>query len=171
MVGDSTNIDLKETSALYISIVACECLVGTGAGEWVWMSKRGEKNIDFDRVLEDAIDQSLSMVDKTRRKRLVLHLQELGIKKENIVFSIAEFSMAVEHVLGPDAFNFKTRLLNEIQRRLDEGHGSKKIFDCLVPNLTFEEYIQVKQLISLLSQMNSSRRSPNFVSTLPIKQA
>jgi hypothetical protein len=110
----------------------------------------------FNNIILDAINQTLSSLGKTRKRKVFLYLKkELGIDRQDVPFRLAEFSRAIETVLPTEAFNFKTKLLIEIQRRFEEEAIRPKNFDCLVPNLTFEDYIQIKQLLFLLAQKNS----------------
>jgi len=109
------------------------------------------KNV-FDGILLDAINQTLFSLGKYRRKKVFSYLEkELGIKRQDIPSKIPEFSYAVEKALGSEAFNYKTRLLIEIQKKLGEN-VKPKLFDCFVPELTFEDYIQIKQLLFLTKQ-------------------
>ena len=116
-----------------------------------------ESNDAFDAILMQAIKQtSLSSLGRNQARKIFLYLEkEWGIKKRDVPFRISEFSLAIEKALGTEAFNFKTKLLIEIQKKLDEK-AKPKAFDCLVPNLTFEDYIQIKQLLYLLTEIKNS---------------
>ncbi|HMK93862.1 MAG TPA: hypothetical protein VK536_00530 [Candidatus Limnocylindrales bacterium] len=109
----------------------------------------------FNDILLDSINQTLSSLGLARRKKVFSYLEkELGVKKQDIPCRLDEFSRAIENVLGTQAFNYKTKLLIEIQKRSDEKMRLKT-FDCLVPNLTFEDYIQFKEVLFLLTQKKS----------------
>lgn len=122
---------------------------------------------NFSGILLEAINQTLSSLGKSRKRKVYSYLEkELGIKRKEVLFRISEFSRAIEKVLGTDAFNYKTKLLIEVDKKLNAIDRPKN-FDCLVPNLTFEDYIQIKQLLYLMTQ-NASNRIPRAKSRTPI---
>jgi hypothetical protein len=115
----------------------------------------------FNGILLDAINQTLSALSRTDRRKVFLYLEkELGIKKKDVPCRIPEFSYAIEKVLGTEAFNYKTKLLLEIQKKLDKKSAPKR-FDCLIPELSFEDYILIKQLLFLLTQKHTDTLDSN----------
>lgn len=130
-----------------------------------WNKRVPESKDAFDGILLEAINQTLSSIGRTNARKIFLYLEnEMGIKKQDLPYRIPEFSIAIEKILGPEAFNYKTKLLIELQRKLDSKTTAKN-FDCLVPNLTFEDYIQIKQFLHLLSDLRNSEILPPTVHT------
>lgn len=75
---------------------------------------------NFDKVLLDAVEESLSSLGDSPKQAILFHLESsFNIKKEHIPENLTEFTKALEKIFGPGA----TYLEKLISKRLNEKLG------------------------------------------------
>jgi hypothetical protein len=77
---------------------------------------------DFEKLLAEAIDESLSSLGESMKLKVYLHLEErFGVHKSEVPFRTASFAQAVDELFGLDAGDLEAHIL----RRVYEDVGRK----------------------------------------------
>jgi len=70
---------------------------------------------DFEKLLAEAIDESLSSLGENMKLKVYLHLEErFGVHKSEVPFRIASFVQAVDELFGLDAGDLEAHILRRV---------------------------------------------------------
>ena len=70
---------------------------------------------DFEKVLAEAIDESLSSLGENMKLKVYLHLEErFGVHKSEVPFRIASFAQAVDELFGLEAGDLEAHILKRV---------------------------------------------------------
>ena len=104
------------------------------------------KELEFNKILLEAIDEALLSVGELANSSLYLHLQnDFALPKNQIPFRIVDFVDALERIFGQAALQLQIlimKCLNEKVQGSYEWIGPS----WLVPDLTFTKYVRLMQL-------------------------
>lgn len=74
---------------------------------------------DFEKLLAEVIDESLSSLGENMKLTVYSHLEEaFGVHKSEIANRVASFAQAVDEILGVDAGNVEALILKRVYERL-----------------------------------------------------
>ncbi len=93
---------------------------------------------EFERLLIDAIDESLSSLGQSAKQAIYYHLDKsFKIKKAEIPLKIEEFTIALEEIFGDGA-----KLLEiQMMKRLHEKAGNTLRYSPMKDELIFADYM------------------------------
>lgn len=96
----------------------------------------------FERLLLDAIDESLSSLGQSAKQAIYYHLEKsFKIKKAEIPLKIEEFTIAIEKIFGDGA-----KLLEiQMMKRLHEKSGSMFRYSPIKDELIFADYMHAHE--------------------------
>jgi hypothetical protein len=94
---------------------------------------------DFEKLLAEAIDESLSSLGENMKLKVYLHLEErFGVHKSEVAFRLASFAQAVDELFGLEAGDLEAhvlkRIYEEIGRKAEQSPHS---------GLTFVEQVKL----------------------------
>lgn len=94
-------------------------------------------NCDFERILLEAIDESLSSLGQSSKQAVYFHLeQSFNIKKHEIPYKINAFAEAIERIFGVGAKFLEILIMKQLHKKIG---GIIKLHE--YANLAFTEYI------------------------------
>lgn len=106
--------------------------------------KNNGKN--FDTVLLDTIDLAFSALGQNVKTSIYFHLEtKFGLPKENIPDRIGDFSNALDQIFGQAARSLEILIMKHLNEKIKCNYswvGPK----WLVPNLTFEKYVNLVRI-------------------------
>ena len=108
------------------------------------MPKKNKK--DFDEVLLESIDETLTAIGEAIKSSLYLHLaKEFSIKKHEIPQRTDDFSDALECIFGLGASHLEILIMKSLYTKVNcqySWEGPK----WLIPDLTFKKYLALMKL-------------------------
>ena len=103
-------------------------------------------NTNFDSVLLDTIDLAFSALGQNVKVSIYFHLEaKFGLTKKNIPDRIGDFSNALDQIFGKAARSLEILIMKHLNEKIKCNYswvGPK----WLVPDLTFEKYINLVRL-------------------------
>lgn len=112
------------------------------------MNNLAQKNNgkNFDTVLLDTIDLAFSALGQNVKTSIYFHLEaKFGLSKENIPDRIGDFSNALDQIFGQAARSLEILIMKHLNEKIKCNYswvGPK----WLVPNLTFEKYVNLVRI-------------------------
>ena len=104
------------------------------------------KELEFNKILLEAIDEALLSLGELAKASLYLHLQnDFALPKHQIPLRIVDFVDALERIFGQAALQLQIlimKCLNEKVQGSYQWSGPR----WLVPDLTFSKYIKLMRL-------------------------
>ena len=104
------------------------------------------KELEFNKILLEAIDEALLSLGELAKASLYLHLQnDFALPKHQIPVRIVDFVDALERIFGQAALQLQIlimKCLNEKVQGSYEWSGPR----WLVPDLTFTKYIKLMRV-------------------------
>jgi PAS domain-containing protein len=74
---------------------------------------------DFEKLLAEAIDESLSSLGENMKLKVYLHLEErFGVHKSEVAFRLASFAQAVDELFGLEAGDLEAHVLKRIYEEI-----------------------------------------------------
>jgi hypothetical protein len=101
-----------------------------------------DENVAFYDVLLDAIDKSFLSLGEPVRNSIYCYLENSGIKKSEIPFRIDDFQNALEKLFGIGARQLEIFFIKNLHEKIKIKYR-KNLHSCVVPDLTFKEYIHL----------------------------
>jgi hypothetical protein len=116
-----------------------------------------ELTLDDDRafydILLEAIDKSFLSLGEPVKTSIYLYLENsMGIKKPEIPFRINDFQNALEKLFEIGARHLEILIIKNLHEKIKIKYR-RDMPPCVVPNLTFQEYIRYVKM----TYENSSR--------------
>lgn len=108
--------------------------------------------LDFEKLLLEAVNESLSSLGESPKQAIYFHLEKnFHVRKHEIPYKIETFASAIEKIFGSGANLIEIMIMKRLYEKVEPTvtlHGYK--------DFTFIEYVtNVKQSISLMG--NSGR--------------
>jgi hypothetical protein len=104
------------------------------------------KELEFNKILLEAIDEALLSLGELAKTSLYLHLKnDFALPRHQIPVRIVDFVDALERIFGQAALHLQIlimKCLNEKVQGSYEWSGPR----WLVPDLTFTKYVKLMQL-------------------------
>ena len=101
---------------------------------------------DFEQILFEAIDETLSNLGESVKTSIYFHLEEtFNIKRREIPLRINDFSNALERIFGIGARHLEILFMKNLHAKVDglyEWEGPR----WLVPEMKFLEYVKLMKL-------------------------
>jgi hypothetical protein len=105
-----------------------------------------KKDIEFNQVLLDSIDEALTSLGEKAKASMYFYLQSnFGLPKKNIPDRVNEFADALEKIFGQGALQLETLIMKCLNEKVGGEYkwsGPK----WLVPDLTFTKYVKLMRL-------------------------
>ncbi len=97
-----------------------------------------QRNRDFKKLLQEAIDETLSSLGDSSKQALYFHLEKnFRIKKQDIPNKIEEFTNAIEKIFGDGAKILEIQMIKRLYEKV--GHDFKYFPEKC--ELLFTEYV------------------------------
>ena len=100
----------------------------------------------FEDVLQDSVDEAFSSLGESVKKSIYFHLENnFLIPRQDIPCRIEDFSDALERIFGSGAKHLELLIMEKLYRKVNcsyKWEGPK----WLVPDLTFEQYVELIRL-------------------------
>ena len=104
------------------------------------------KELEFNKILLEAIDEALLSLGELAKSSLYLHLQnDFALPKNQIPFRIVDFVDALERIFGQAALQLQILIMKCLNEKV-QGSYEWSGPSWLVPDLTFTKYVRLMQL-------------------------
>ncbi|HSQ48409.1 MAG TPA: hypothetical protein VLL96_01855 [Candidatus Deferrimicrobiaceae bacterium] len=104
------------------------------------------KELEFNKILLEAIDEALLSLGELAKSSLYLHLQnDFALPKNQIPFRIVDFVDALERIFGQAALQLQILIMKCLNEKV-QGSYEWSGPSWLVPDLTFAKYVRLMQL-------------------------
>jgi hypothetical protein len=104
------------------------------------------KELEFNKILLEAIDEALLTLGELAKSSLYLHLQnDFALPKNQIPFRIVDFVDALERIFGQAALQLQILIMKCLNEKV-QGFYKWSGPSWLVPDLTFTKYVRLMQL-------------------------
>jgi hypothetical protein len=104
------------------------------------------KELEFNKILLEAIDEALLSLGELAKSSLYLHLQnDFALPKNQIPFRIGDFVDALEGIFGQAALQLQILMMKCLNEKV-QGSYEWSGPSWLVPDLTFTKYVRLMHL-------------------------
>jgi hypothetical protein len=111
----------------------------------VKQQKKAMSNENVDSIILETIDEVLSSLGESLKNEIYFQLwKDFGLNRKNIPSNLAQFSGALEKLLGEGAKILEINFMKELHQKIKSEHDWSEP-DWIVPNLTLDAYVRLKK--------------------------
>jgi hypothetical protein len=114
----------------------------------------------FDDILLEAIDECFACLGESPKNTIYFYLErKFGITKEEIPFSLTDFSVALEKMFGIGTKYLEVQFMEKLHTKIKKLQ-KENAFETRDPNFTFIDYVNIKRRQFEKSSSTNGRIQP-----------
>lgn len=124
---------------------------------------KNEKDVKFEQILLNSIDEALSILGEDAKRSLYLYLENMFmIAKQDIPYRVDDFSEALNRIFGLGTRQLEILIMKKPHEKIT-GQYSWEAPKWLVPDLTFRKYVELVKLSCARARARDVKETEVFV--------